>query len=156
MLLCFAILQALVLGRIHLFQYATPLLYIYFVLMYRRDMSHWLGLILAFSLGILIDSAANTPGVASASLTLIAFLQPYWLALFMDKETAPDFQPTAKAMGWGKYLTYATVLTLIYHLVFFSLEVFTFYNWVFWLSCIGASFALTMLLIVVIELCRYK
>ena len=45
---------------------------------------------------------------------------------------------------------------VIYCLAFFSLEAFNFYNWVQWLSSIGGSALLTIILILVIENFRSK
>ena len=66
-LLCLA--QALVLNRIHLFSFATPLLYVYMVLLFRRNYPHWGVLIWCFFMGLVVDSFSNTPGLATASMT---------------------------------------------------------------------------------------
>ena len=54
------------------------------------------------------------------------------------------------------YANYTIILVVIYCLAFFSLEAFNFYNWVQWLSSIGGSALLTIILILVIENFRSK
>lgn len=148
------LIQALVLNRIHLFGYATPLLYLYFVISYRRNLPYWAGLTLAFVLGILMDSFTNTPGVASFSLTLVAFLQPKVLSLYLDEETEEDFKPSISTMGWTKYVTFAILLSLIFCICYFSLEAFSFYHLEQWGFTLAGSWVFTLIFILVIDFVR--
>jgi len=147
--LCLA--QALVLNRIQLFHCATPLLYVYFVLTFRRGYPKWAILLWSFVMGLTIDMFANTPGVATGSLTLIGALQPYVLELFLPHEADEHMPVKAAVMGWGNFVTYTFLLVLLFCLVFFSLETFSFFNWLHWLECIGGSTLLTIVLILTLE-----
>ncbi len=69
--------QALVLNHIHLFNCATPLLYVYMVLHFQRNAPKWSLLLWSFLMGLLVDVFSNTPGVAAGSMTFIGFIQPY-------------------------------------------------------------------------------
>ena len=60
--------QALVLNHIHLFGYATPLLYIYFVVSFPRNYPKWGIILWSFLLGLNVDAFSNTPGVAATLL----------------------------------------------------------------------------------------
>ena len=48
----FVLAQALVLGRIHLFHCATPLLYVYFITLFPRNYPKWGVLTWAFVMGL--------------------------------------------------------------------------------------------------------
>ena len=148
-MLCLA--QALVLNRIQLFHCATPLLYVYFVLTFRRGYPKWAILLWSFVMGLTIDMFANTPGVATGSLTLIGALQPYVLELFLPHEADEHMPVKAAVMGWGNFVTYTFLLVLLFCLVFFSIETFSFFNWLHWLECIGGSTLLTIVLILTLE-----
>ena len=148
------LVQVLVLNHIHLFGIAVPLLYIYFPITLRRNTPHWAALLWCFTLGLTIDVFSNTPGLAAGSLTLIGLLQPFWLELFVPRDSVEDMEVSAVTIGWGKYIVYASVLTVLFCLVFFALEAFNFFNWLRWLEYAGASTALTMVLIVAIESVR--
>ena len=148
-MLCLA--QALVLNRIQLFHCATPLLYVYFVLTFRRGYPKWAILLWSFVMGLTIDMFANTPGVATSSLTLIGALQPYVLELFLPHEADEHMPVKAAVMGWGNFVTYTFLLVLLFCLVFFTLETFSFFNWLHWLECIGGSTLLTIVLILTLE-----
>lgn len=143
----FALAQTIVLGRIHLFGYATPLLYVYFVLLFPRNYPKWAILLWSFFLGLTVDVFFNTPGVAAASMTLVGAIQPYFFELFVPRDSSENLQPSVKTLGTLKYLHYSVVLVVLYCLVFFSLEVFNYYNWVEWLKCVVGSAVFTLVLI---------
>ena len=113
-------------------------------------------LIWAFLMGLTIDTFSNTPGVASASLTLIAALQPYVLQLFIPRDSSDNFQAGMDTLSIPQYTWYAAILTLTYSVVFFSLEMFSFFNVLEWLLCIGGSSLLTLILILVVENVRRR
>ena len=148
--------QVLVLGRIHLFDCATPLIYVYFVIRMARNYPKWALLLWAFVLGLVIDVLSNTPGLTSASLTLIALVQPYYLELYVPRDSADNLQPTLSALGPVKYTYYAAGLVLLYCLVFYSLEMFNLFNALQWALCIVGSALLTMLLVITFEIAGRK
>lgn len=145
------LVQTLVLNHVRLFGCATPLLFVYFALTMRRDQPRWASLLWCFTVGLLVDIFSNTPGVASASMTLTGLLQPYLLNLFAPRDSADDLRPSPLTLSPGKYANYAIILIVVFTLTFFSLEAFNFYNWMQWLSNFGGSAVLTVVLILVIE-----
>lgn len=157
--LLFAILllaQVLVLNHIHLFDCATPLLYVYVVLQFRRNYPRWGILLVSFLLGLLVDIFSNTPGVAAASMTFLGFLQPYVLAMFLNRDSDEDLQPSMKSLGFAKFFYYAAVLVVVYCAIFFTIETFSFFNGLLWPECVGGSAMLTILLILAIENSRKR
>lgn len=148
--------QVLVLNHIHLFHAAMPLLYVYFLLPMQRGTPRWAILLWGFALGLSVDCFSNTPGVAAAAMTLVAFVQPYLLELFLSRDSADNLLPSFRSLGWSKYMAYAAILVLLHTLCFFALEAFDFYNLIQWLACTGGSFLLTLLLVLVIENMRKR
>ncbi|MGG6545542.1 UNVERIFIED_CONTAM: rod shape-determining protein MreD [Prevotella sp. 15_C9] len=148
--------QVFVLNHIHLFGVATPLLYVYFVLLYRRNYPKWAMILCGFFLGLVIDTFSNTPGVASGSMTLIATLQPFVLRPFIPRDSGEDLRPSFHSLGLMQYFWYATILTLIYNVCFFTLELFSFFNILEWLSCVLGSTAMTLFLVMIVELVRNR
>ena len=108
--LIFLLVQVLVLNHVHLFDSATPLLYIYMVLLFPRNYPKWALLVWAFAMGLGVDMFSNTPGVAAASLTLVALLRPYLLELFIQRESADDLVPSMKVLGFSRYLFFAFLI----------------------------------------------
>jgi len=154
--LVFVLAQALMLGGIHLFNCATPLLYVYFVMMFPRNYPKWALLLWSFTMGLLIDVLFNTPGLAAASLTLIAVIQPYLLEAFTTQDSAENLEPTLKTLGWEKYTTYAVMTVLIFCIVIYSLEMFSFFNLLHWAMCVIGSTLITLVFIFTFEIARSK
>lgn len=150
----FLLAQVLVLGQIHLFHYATPLLYVYFVTQFPRNHAKWAILLWSFMMGLLVDTFFNTPGVAAASLTLIGAIQPYYFELFVPRDSAEDLVPSLRNISPTKYAYYIVPLVSLYCMLFFSLEMFTFFNWLQWLLCVVSSALVTLLLIFTFEVAK--
>ena len=150
------LVQVLILNHIHLFDLAIPLLYVYFTITFQRGTPKWMILLWSFALGLAIDVFSNTPGLASASLTLIAVIQPYLLELFVPRDSAENLEVSISTLGIGKFMIFSAVLLVVYCLVFFALEAFSFFNWQYWLACAGASSLLTFVLMMAIESVRAK
>ena len=153
-LLC--VVQVLVLNNIHLFGIATPMLYVWFPLTFHRNTPHWAALLWSFALGLAIDVFSNTPGLAAGSLTLIGMMQPYLLELFVPRDSVEEMEVSASTLGLGKYALLCAILLIVFCLVFFALEAFTFFHWLYWLECAGSSALLTFVLIMAIESVRSK
>ena len=153
-ILCLA--QVLVLNHINILGCATPLLYVYFIMMFRRGYPKWGILLWSFCLGLCVDIFSNTPGVAAASATLLGLLQPYLLNLFTQRDSADDMKPSMKELGVTRYVYYTVICVVVFHLAFFTLESFSFFNLEPWGKNIGGSSALTAVLIIVIENVRKR
>jgi rod shape-determining protein MreD len=153
-LVVFCLIQALVLNQIHLFDCATPLLYVYFVIMFPRNYPKWGVLLWSFAMGLSIDMFSNTPGVVASSLTLLALVQPYVLFLFVPREADASLYTSALTMGWSKFFSYVVIMVFIYCLVFFSIEAFCFFNFLQWLLNIVGSTVLTVILVLTLESIR--
>lgn len=143
--------QVLVLNRIHLFDCATPMLYVYIMLLFRRNYPRWGILVWGFTIGLCIDIFSNTPGVAAASLTLLGLLQPYILMLFVQRDSPDDLLPSMNTLGVGNFIYYTIIVVLLYCTVFLTFETFNFFNWIQWLEGVGGSTAITVAIILVIE-----
>ena len=150
--LCLA--QALVFNHVHLFGYATVLLYVYFVVIFPRSYPRWAILLWSFALGLCVDMFTNTPGMAAASLTLVGFLQPYLLELFLPRDAAENIKSSVSALGFSKFLMLASILVFVHCLVFFTIESFGFFNWQEWALTIGSTTVLTLVLLITIETIR--
>lgn len=146
----------MVLNHIELFGCATPFLYVYFIMLFRRGFPRWAVLLWSFFLGIFIDMFSNTPGVAASSATFIGLLQPYLLNLFAPRDSSDDMMPTMKSLGVARYVYYTIICVFIFNLLFFTVEMFSFFNWLQWALNLCGSTVLTVVLILVIENVRKR
>ncbi|MCI6702135.1 MAG: rod shape-determining protein MreD [Prevotellaceae bacterium] len=145
------LIQALVLNHIHLFNCATPLLYVYFVTLFRRNDARWSVMVWSFLMGLAMDTMSNTAGLTAASLTFIGFVQPMVFGLFIQRDSPEDMKPSIHSLGKLSYFLYATFLVFTFCVVYFSLEAFSFFNWLQWIKNILGSSIMTLVLIFVIE-----
>ena len=150
------LVQVLFLNHIHLFGLAIPLLYIYIAITFRRGTPKWAALLTSFLLGLVIDTFSGTPGLAAGSLTLIAMVQSYLLELFVPRDSADNMEVSISSLGFSKYVLFFGSLVLLYCLVFFGLESFSFFNVLSWLGHTAASAVLTLLVILAIESVRSR
>mgnify|MGYP004507616589 CR=1 FL=1 len=151
------LLQVLVFGHIHLLGFATPMPYVFFIIILSTDTPRWLYIVLAFVLGLIIDMFSNTPGMSSASLCAVALVAPWLLDKFRpsDKEDE-DFTPSSHSMKWGGFLRYAALLVLLNCTLYFVIEAFSFSAWKLLLVNIMASFLITFLVVIALELLRSR
>ena len=150
------VVQVLVLNHVWLLNVATPLLYVYFAITFRRNFPKWLVLVSCFLLGLLIDIFSNTPGLAAGTLTLIGMTQTYLVELFVPRDSVENLEVSAATLGWGKFSMLSGILTLIYCLLFFILEAFNFFDWQLWILRAVFSTVLTLLLMLAIESVRSR
>jgi rod shape-determining protein MreD len=145
------LVQVMVLNHIHLFNCATPLLYIYMVLLFPRNYPRWAELLLCFVMGLLVDTFSDTPGVSMAAMTFMGLIQPSVLNMFLQRDSADDLAPSMRSMGLSRFGYYAITMILVYCVTFFTLETFNFFNWLQWIECVGGSTVITALLVLAIE-----
>ena len=124
------------------------------ILKQERNYPKWGTLLWSFSIGLTVDILSNTPGMAAASLTLIGAIQPYFMELFVQRDAADNLTPSLKTLGYGKFTFFASMLTLFYCLVFFTLETFSFFNFSQWIAQILGSALISLVIILTIESVR--
>ena len=152
----FILVQVYVLDKIpHLHRFIVPYLYFLFILWLPFSMPRMLLLAAGFITGITLDYFKMTPGLHTAACLLIAYVRPFIINIMMPKETT-EFnyhEPSPRGMGgWGPYLVYAFILTLLHHTYLVLLEWLQFGTFLQFLIKVGATTAISMLLIITVEL----
>lgn len=147
--------HTLVFNHIHLMGYATPMPYVYALIILPHGTARWIYVVLGFCIGIVIDILSNTVGAAAASLTLVGLLTPLLLRTFApDDKLEEEFTPSIKTMQWGGFLKLAVAVTFIHTLVFFLLETFSLFDALEILIKVGSSTALTVIFMMTFEKLR--
>lgn len=96
------------------------------------------------------------PGVTAFSLTLLGVLQPIFLSPFIPRDSSEDLHPSIHTLGMAQYCYYVGLSILFYNIVFFTVEMFNFFNWQLWAECVGGSSLLTFVLLLVLENLRSR
>lgn len=118
--------QVLILNNIHIGGYATPFLYIYFILKFSSSVPRNELMLWAFFYGLVIDIFMDTPGMNAAATVLLAFIRPYLLRLFTVHDTQDNMIPSVAAMGTVPFLEYVAVSSLIHCAALLTIEFFSF------------------------------
>lgn len=141
------ILQIWILNRIHLLGFATPLLYVYFILKLPADMGRNSLLFIACFLGLVIDFFSYTLGFSMLACTVMGFSRHYVFNAFAPRDMADSFVPSVETFGSLLFLRYAATLVVVHHIVFFTAESFTLFGLLSLILKITGSSVLTILLI---------
>lgn len=148
-------LQALVFNQMRFFGYATPMPYVYFLLILPHGTSRWVYVVSGFALGLSVDIFSNTIGAGAASLTLVGLLTPHLLEMFTpDDKLEEEFTPSARSIQWPRFLKYAGVASLLHTAMFFLLESFSLFNPLTLVINIAGSWLLSLLFVAAIERIR--
>lgn len=147
------LLQVFILNHIHIAGYATPYLYIYFLLKLNAGVSRNVLMFWGFFLGLLIDMFSSTPGLNAASAVLLAFVRQPVLRLFSPKEL-DNVTPSFGSLGTGVFVKYVVVAVLLHHAVLLGLEAFSFFDWPGLLLKIVLSSLFSIICILAIECLR--
>lgn len=145
------LLQVLVLNNIHIGGYATPFIYIYFILKFNSDVSRNGLMLWSFFLGLSIDMFANTPGMNAAAAVALAFLRSPFLRLFSPRDSLESLEPGFQTMGIIPFMRYVVVCVLFHLTILLTLEAFSFFSFPVLLIKIISSAILTTLCILAIE-----
>ena len=145
------LLQVLILNNVHIGGYATPFLYVYFILKFPSGTSRNELMLWAFFLGLMIDIFSNTPGMNAAATVALASLRPTFLRLFMPRDAFENIVPSIKSMGIVPFLKYLVVSVFIHHAILLTIEFFSFAHIGTLLLRIVASALLTVTCIMAIE-----
>src|ERR1051325_3534057 len=121
------LIQVLILNNIHLGGYVSPYLYVLFILLLPINMPKWLILPICLITGLVIDMFSDTMGLHAAACVFIGYCRPYLLKLIAPREGYVfDAKPNLNSMSLRWFITYASVLVVLHHLVLFYAEIFRF------------------------------
>lgn len=146
------LLQVMVLNHVNLWGYAVPLLGVMVLFHVPLNAGRIGNMFMAFFTGLVLDAFSNSPGVAAGAMTLASFVQYPLLHAMAPKDAVEDALPGIGLMGKYTYFAYIAILMAVHHVVYFTLEAFTFFNAMDLLLRFLGSYALSMLLAISIEL----
>lgn len=120
------LLQVVVFNHINLFGFINPMIYIAWIFLFpfRKNIS--LLLILSFILGLSVDFFSDSGGINAAATLFIAFIRLPILKLVLNKSDFDYYSFNLRTVSFSKAFLFIAVLTIIHHLIVFSLAYFSF------------------------------
>ena len=149
------LVQVFVLDNIHLHQMLTPYLYFLFILWLPFKLQRSWVMLLAFLLGLTLDSFRHQPGFHAAACVMLAYFRPFLINILIPKEVSETNyeEPSFASMGGLlPYLIYVGVLSFMHNAWLFLLEAWQFGNIWYFLVKTALTTVITILLILITEL----
>lgn len=118
------LIQVLICNQINFLGYINPNIYILFIILYPTKNNRALFIFLSFLLGLTIDLFLDSGGIHAAASVFIAYARPTILRSSFGVQYE-NYAVKFDSIEFGSKLTYITFLTLIHHIILFSLEIFS-------------------------------
>jgi rod shape-determining protein MreD len=144
-------LQVTLCDKIHLFGYATPMLYLYFILKLPGHMNRNHVLFQSALLGLCVDVFNHTLGMNMLACVVVGFFRYTFLDWFVPRDVHENYCPSFQMLGATTFLRYACAVILLHHIVLFTVESLSFFDPLALLLRIVGSAALTLFIIVAFE-----
>ena len=140
-------LQVGIFDKVHIFGYATPLLYVYFIIQLPINLNRNTVVLLAAALGLCIDLFSYTLGLNMLACVVVGFLRHYLLKLFAPKDTYEGYLPASVTLGRTLFFRYAIGMIFFHQLVLFSIESLSLFDPINLFLRVVGSFTLTFILV---------
>lgn len=151
------LLQVLVLNQVHIYGYATPFLYIYFILKVNSKVGRNELMIWAFMLGLAVDIFSNTPGMNAAAATCLAFFRTSLLQMVTLRSLDETFRPGIWSLGFSSFFRYSLLTSALFCTVLLLIDTFTFLHWgKLLLKIISSTFSTVILILCAESMGRKK
>lgn len=119
------LVQVLIFNDLNFYGFINPMVYIMFLFWYPIKENRIVFLTLCFFLGLFIDIFSDTTAIHAAATVTIAYLRtPLMRFVFGINYEFQSFRLPQTPMV--QQLTFLTLLILVHHVLFFTLEIFSF------------------------------
>lgn len=146
------LVQVMVCNHIEIFHVATPIIFIYFLIRTIPGINLNLFFTLAFLAGLVVDIFSDTLGMNAMSCTILAALKrPVLMAYLQRDDDIGSMVPCIATMGLWVYAKYLFSMIVIYCLLIFSIEFFSFANIPYILLMALSSATLSFLILLGID-----
>ncbi|MFW6371574.1 MAG: rod shape-determining protein MreD [Bacteroidota bacterium] len=125
MFVSLVLIQVLILNQIRLGGFVNPYIYILFVILLPLNAPRYVVMLLGFLIGLTIDMFMNSLGIHAAATVFIAYLRPLVVRSVSNHEEDRNEYPGLHQNKFKWFLSYATIMVVLHHLVLFYIEVFT-------------------------------
>ena len=121
------IFQLIFIDQLNSVSLLNPFVVILSIILLPINISRIWILLIAFAEGYLLDVFQKSGGIQSFSFVLIAFIRPYILMLFIDKESiAKEVDANSNLIGLRRFILYSFLLVFTYHIVSSFLQISSF------------------------------
>ena len=120
-------LQLIMFNNVNFLGFINPWIYIILIIIIPQSIKDNYLIIIAFIIGLLLDSLFSTSGINTISLISVAWLRSYMLKkIFSIKNYDKKKFISIKNNGLNLYLKYVTFMVLIHHLILILVDYINF------------------------------
>lgn len=121
------LVQVLVFNRLNFFGFINPMVYVLFLYWYPIKKNRTNFILICFLLGLLIDIFSDTLAINTAATVSIAYLRPSIMRFVFGVNY--EFQSfKLNSSTRAQQFTFLALLIVIHHVIYFTLEIFSFAN----------------------------
>lgn len=118
--------QVLVFNQIQFSGYINPYIYVLFIMLLPLNAPRYAVLLLSFLIGLAVDVFSNSLGIHTFAAVFIAYIRPLVIRVITNREEELNDYPGLARTGPVWFISYASIMVFLHHLVLFYIEVFTF------------------------------
>ncbi len=151
------LIQLLLLNKITLFGFVTPMIYIMFIMCLPFNSPKWLLVLLGFTSGLIMDCFTGALGFHALSMLVIAFLRPAIIHIIpYNGKKEEHLQPIFHDMKGLWYLQYAFCITFIHHFIYYMVDSMSMahFGHTLWVILVNTLF--TIICIYIAQMLFYK
>ncbi len=115
--------QLFLFDQINFMGYINPMVYLLFLVLYPLENKPAYFMLVAFFLGLIMDTFQDTGGAHAAACLTLAFTRPFWLRLVFGEGYAMKNIKLLRS-PLDRLLLFLILCVNVHHLVFFGLVIF--------------------------------
>ena len=142
------LLQVLLFDHLQIAGWGLPMVYVLFLMNLPVQVPRWAEMLIGAIVGVVFDVWHSSLGVNMAACVAFCYLRPILLGnLIQDLERVKG-EVCSASIGSIEYVKSLAILTVVHHLLVFSLESWSWHNWWIVLLQTLLSSVLTILIII--------
>ena len=141
------LLQVLLFDHLQIAGWGLPMVYVLFLMNLPVQVPRWAEMLIGAIVGVVFDVWHSSLGVNMAACVAFCYLRPILLGNLLQDLERVKGEVCSASIGSIEYVKSLAILTVVHHLLVFSLESWSWHNWWIVLLQTLLSSVLTILII---------
>ena len=142
------LLQVLLFNHLQIAGWGFPMIYVLILMNLPANTPRWAEMLIGAVLGLIFDVFNTSLGVNMAACVAFTFIRPIILAHLVQDLERVKGEVYIRSIGTIEYIRTLVFLTVLHHLIVFSLEAWSLHNW--WMVIIQTLLSSLMTLTIII------
>ena len=142
------LLQVLLFNHLQIAGWGFPMVYVLILMNLPANTPRWAEMLIGAVLGLIFDVFNTSLGVNMAACVAFTFIRPIILAHLVQDLERVKGEVYIRSIGTIEYIRTLVFLTVLHHLMVFSLEAWSLHNW--WMVIIQTLLSSLMTLTIII------